>query len=360
MAAGRAGKVPHTGGWPVRAACAAHHALATTLAFAATAALATTLSDAANLALGATLALAAYPKLATTPSPALASPAAHGRAARLQQRSARLGDQPRAIRAGGLSACRAYLRGEAAPPSPGTETRGAGRLSPHASTPRWQVAAWATALCCIYVHVTSSASVSRAYMTTFDGSTRNYASASTWAAAAQAAYDDSCGMSMGSQDCAANAQCVDDAFAAHTPPPPSPSPSPPPPSPSSPPSAPPSPRPRARPPRPPTTPTSPLPLPPPAASPRSTSPPPEAEPQPRAPLGAGDAAAVISSESADGLSVALGVTIGAALLLFLAAALCLLHRRRRMHKGAKRLHVSASAPTVEHAPRTADVVIVAA
>ena len=114
MAAGRAGKVPHTGGWPVRAACAAHYALATTLAFAATAALATTLSTAANLALDATLALAAYPKLATTPEPALASPAAHGRAARLQQRSARLGDQPRAIRAGGLSACRVHLRGEAA------------------------------------------------------------------------------------------------------------------------------------------------------------------------------------------------------------------------------------------------------
>ena len=45
---------------------------------------------------------------------------------------------------------------------PATETRGAGRLSPHASTPRWQVAAWATALCCIYVHVTSSASVEKA------------------------------------------------------------------------------------------------------------------------------------------------------------------------------------------------------
>ena len=108
MAAGRAGTVPHTGGWPVRAACAAHHALATTLAFAATAALATNLS--------------------TTPEPALASPAAHGGAARLQQRSARLGDQPRAIRAGGLSACRVHLRGEAAPPPPATETRGAGRL----------------------------------------------------------------------------------------------------------------------------------------------------------------------------------------------------------------------------------------
>ena len=122
MAAGRAGKVPHTGGWPVRAACAAHYALATTLAFAATAALATTLSTAANLALDATLALA------TTPEPALASPAAHGKAARLQQRSARLGDQPRAIRAGGLSACRVHLRGEAAPRPPATETRGAGRL----------------------------------------------------------------------------------------------------------------------------------------------------------------------------------------------------------------------------------------
>ena len=121
MAAGRAGKVPHTGGWPVRAACAAHHALATTRAFAATAALATTLSIAANLALDATLALAAYPKLATTPEPALlASPAAHGRSARLQQRSARLGDPPRAIRAGGLSERRDHLRGEAAPPSPGT------------------------------------------------------------------------------------------------------------------------------------------------------------------------------------------------------------------------------------------------
>ena len=130
MAAGRAGTVPHTGGWPVRAACAAHHALATTLAFAATAALATTLSTAANLALDPALALATIPEpaLATTPEPALASPAAHGKAARLQQRSARLGDQPRAIRAGGLSACRVHLRGEAAPPSPATETRGAGRL----------------------------------------------------------------------------------------------------------------------------------------------------------------------------------------------------------------------------------------
>jgi hypothetical protein len=150
MAAGRASKVPHPGGWPVRAACAAHHArhaatrraavasalgsalahaLATTLAFAATAALATTLSTAASLALDASLALAAYPKLATTPEPALlASPAAHGRSARLQQRSARLGDPPRAVRAGGLCECRDNLRGEAAPPSSGTQTRGAGRL----------------------------------------------------------------------------------------------------------------------------------------------------------------------------------------------------------------------------------------
>ena len=135
MAAGRASKVPHPGGWPVRAACAAHHALATTLAFAATAALATTLSTAANLALDATLALA------TTPEPALASPAAHGRAARLQQRSARLGDQPRAIRAGGLSACRVHLRGEAAPRSTGhRDPRCRPSLTPRLDPPpgRWR------------------------------------------------------------------------------------------------------------------------------------------------------------------------------------------------------------------------------
>ena len=67
MAAGRAGKVPHTGGWAVRAACAAHYALATTLAFAATAALATTLSTAANLAL--------TPPLPSPPPPSPPSPA---------------------------------------------------------------------------------------------------------------------------------------------------------------------------------------------------------------------------------------------------------------------------------------------
>lgn len=137
----------------------------------------------------------------------------------------------------------------------------------------------------------------------------------------------------------------------------------PPPAPSPPPQPRPPPRLSPRPSPPPTAPTSPLPLPPPAASPRSTPPPPEAEPPPLAPLGAGDAAAAISSESAAGLSVALGVTIGAALLLFLVAAFCLLDRRRRMHKGGKSRHASlssASAPTVEHAPRTADVVPVAA
>merc|ERR1719446_246916 len=57
-------------------------------------------------------------------------------------------------------------------------------------------------LCCVFTWVQRDATAASPFMITFDGSRRNYDSAATFVAAAEAAYSAVCVMSMGGSDCA--------------------------------------------------------------------------------------------------------------------------------------------------------------
>lgn len=72
--------------------------------------------------------------------------------------------------------------------------------------------AWVDALCCVYTHVEEQASLTRARMTTYDGSTRWY-DGDDGDDVMERAYDAICGMSMGGDDCDSQATCVADALA---------------------------------------------------------------------------------------------------------------------------------------------------
>ena len=70
------------------------------------------------------------------------------------------------------------------------------------------VASWTAKLCCVYTWaVACSQPGCTPYLVTYDGSRRSYA-ATSFEGAATAAFDDICGMSMGSRDCASQADCI--------------------------------------------------------------------------------------------------------------------------------------------------------
>ena len=71
---------------------------------------------------------------------------------------------------------------------------------------------WVDALCCVYTWTFSSPSITTPYLITYAGGQRTYNSVGSMEEAGQAAYDDVCSMSMGSNDCSTNAQCVLDAL----------------------------------------------------------------------------------------------------------------------------------------------------
>lgn len=78
-----------------------------------------------------------------------------------------------------------------------------------ASSSQTEATHLARRLCCVYTWVvTGPSSLATAEMTTYDGGRRAYPLATTLVAAAQAAYDDICSMSMGSQDCSSQQACV--------------------------------------------------------------------------------------------------------------------------------------------------------
>ena len=81
------------------------------------------------------------------------------------------------------------------------------------AAPAAELAAWANALCCVYVHV-ESAAVSVPSLTTYDGEVRPYPMSLTAISASETAYTDVCQMGMGSTDCQRQEACVSAALEA--------------------------------------------------------------------------------------------------------------------------------------------------
>ncbi|KAJ1463480.1 hypothetical protein M885DRAFT_503785 [Pelagophyceae sp. CCMP2097] len=72
-------------------------------------------------------------------------------------------------------------------------------------------ARWTAALCCINTHAESNPKAAQFRLVNFDGDGYDY-DVSTYAEAAQQAYSEICGMSMGSSECLDNADCIDKAL----------------------------------------------------------------------------------------------------------------------------------------------------
>mmetsp|Transcript_65389 Transcript_65389/g.76836 ORF Transcript_65389/g.76836 Transcript_65389/m.76836 type:complete len:508 (-) Transcript_65389:171-1694(-) len=70
---------------------------------------------------------------------------------------------------------------------------------------------WASALCCVYTHVEVSSSIDSPILELYDGSERKI-TGSTFSEIASDAMEKICVMSMGSDDCSENSECVDSAF----------------------------------------------------------------------------------------------------------------------------------------------------
>lgn len=66
--------------------------------------------------------------------------------------------------------------------------------------------AWAVKLCCVFTWVVRDSSATTPYMITYDGGRLNFEDDSTLTLVAEKAYSAVCGMSMGSSDCASEAE----------------------------------------------------------------------------------------------------------------------------------------------------------
>lgn len=82
------------------------------------------------------------------------------------------------------------------------------------SNPSTQDMQWQQALCCVYTHVQMVGNSATATMRIYDGSTYSMGNTgNSFSALASRAMNDICAMSMGSEDCARQRQCVNQAFA---------------------------------------------------------------------------------------------------------------------------------------------------